>query len=31
MKIGDNALALGFESGVPLQLYPLKPDLSILT
>ena len=24
MKIGDNALALGFGSGVPLRLYPPK-------
>lgn len=25
MKIGDNALALGFGSGVPPRLYPRKP------
>jgi hypothetical protein len=28
MKIGDNALALGFESGVLLHLYPPKLDYS---
>jgi hypothetical protein len=30
MKIGYNALALGFESGVPLHLYSPKPDYPFL-